>query len=354
MPTDPAAQDLVAHDLLTLWTSSALVAEARAWVAAQLAPRGIRLTGEWELPHTRVWSSTIKFETTAGRLWFKVNGSGTAYEAALIAVLDELNPGLAPDVLGHDNARGWSLTRDAGPVLRSIAGPEALWQHWERLLPRYGQAQLDLTADRTRLASTGIPDRSPEQLPLEYRRLLGDLAAKPPDQGGLSRQQASALERLLPRYDDWCAELAASPLPDTLQHDDLHSNNVCWPGTPVDPSAARIIDWGDSCVGYPLGTMLATLNSIAFHAGMLHNDRGDIEDPRVLGIRDAYLEPFTGFGSRKELVRWVALARSTGCLTRALSWERAVQHAPASVAVEYEFPVRAWLMELLEPWANVD
>jgi hypothetical protein len=354
VPTDPAAQHLVACDLLTLWTSSAFVAEARAWVAAQLAPRGIRLTGEWELPHTRVWSSTIKFETTAGRLWFKVNGSGTAYEAALIAVLDELHPGLAPDVLGHDNARGWSLTRDAGPVLRSIAGPEALWQHWERLLPRYGQAQLDLTADRTRLASTGIPDRSPKHLPLEYRRLLGDLAAKPTDQGGLSRQQASALERLLPRYDDWCAELAASPLPDTLQHDDLHSNNVCWPGTPVDPSSARIIDWGDSCVGYPLGTMLATLNSIAFHAGMLHNGRGDIEDPRVSGIRDAYLEPFTGFGSRKELVRWVALARSTGCLTRALSWERAVQHASASVAVEYEFPVRAWLMELLEPWADVD
>jgi hypothetical protein len=198
------------------------------------------------------------------------------------------------------------------------------------------------------------PGRSPAHLPLEYRRLLGDLAAKSTDQGGLSSQQASALERLLPRYDDWCAELAASPLPDTLQHDDLHSNNVCWPGTPADASSARIIDWGDSCMGYPLGTMLATLNSIAFHAGMLHNDRGNIEDPRVLGIRDAYLEAFTGLGSHRELVRWVALARSTGCLTRALSWERAVQHAAASVAVEYEFPVRAWLMELLETWANVD
>jgi len=230
VPTDPAAQDLVAHDLLTLWTSSAFVAEARGWVAAQLAPRGIRITGEWELPHTRAWSSTIKFETTAGRVWFKVNGSGTAYEAALIAVLDELHPGLAPDVLGHDNARGWSLTRDAGPVLRSIAGPEALWQHWERLLPRYGQAQLDLTADRTRLASTGIPDRSPEQLPLEYRRLLGDLAAKPTDQGGLSRQQASALERLLPRYDDWCAELAAR------RSRTLCSTTTCTPTT----SAGRV------------------------------------------------------------------------------------------------------------------
>jgi hypothetical protein len=126
VPTDPAAQDLVAHDFLTLWTSSAFVVEARAWVAAQLAPRGIRLTGELELAHTRVWSSTIKFETTAGRVWFKVNGIGTAYEAELIAVLDELHPGLAPDVLGHDNARGWSLTPDAGPVLRSIAGPGGL------------------------------------------------------------------------------------------------------------------------------------------------------------------------------------------------------------------------------------
>jgi hypothetical protein len=46
-------------DPVALWTSSAFIEDTRAWVAEQLAPRGIRLTGEWEQPHARVWSSTI-------------------------------------------------------------------------------------------------------------------------------------------------------------------------------------------------------------------------------------------------------------------------------------------------------
>jgi hypothetical protein len=341
-------------DQVAFWTSGAFLDEVRAWVTVQLASHGIRLTGDWEQPHIRVWSSTIRFETTEGRVWFKVNGSGTAYEVSLLALLGELSPGLAPEVLAHDSTRAWSLSRDAGPVLRSIVGPEEVWGHWQELLPRYGQKQLDLAAQRSRFVATGTPDRSPKQLTVEYGRLLSDLAAKPTKEGGLTREEVVALERLLPRYEEWCAELMASTIPDTLQHDDLHSNNVCWPGALDDPSAVRIIDWGDACIGHPFGTMLATLNSIAFHAGLLNGDRGGITDPRVLRVRDAYLEPFTGLGSRQELLRWVALARSIGCLTRSLSWERAVQHAPVSVAAEYEFPARGWILELLEPWAELD
>ena len=209
----------VVPDPVALWTSSVFVEEARAWVAAQLAPRGSRLTGEWEQPHARVWSSTIRFETTEGRVWFKVNGSGTAYEAALIAVLGELRPGLAPDVIAHDDNRRWSLTRDGGPILRSIVAPDALWPYWERLVPRYAEAQLALAEHRPRLLPTGTPDLGPAQLPVEYRRLLAELTALSTEDGGLTREQASALERLLPAYDSWCAELATSPVPDSLQHD---------------------------------------------------------------------------------------------------------------------------------------
>lgn len=342
------------QDPVTLWTSRAFVDEVRAWVEAQLAPHGIRLTGQWEQPHVRAWSTTIRFETTEGPVWFKVNGSGTAYEASLVGMLGELYPGLAPDVLAHDNRRAWSLTCDAGPVLRSIVRPDEMWEHWKVLLPRYAQAQLDLAAHRNRLLTRGTPDRNPKQLAAEYRRLLGHLAAKPTNEGGLNREQVVVLERLLPTYDEWCAELADSTIPNTLQHDDLHSDNICWAGAVHDPSSARIIDWGDACIGHPFGTMLATLNSIAFHAGLLNDDRGGISDLRLLAVRDAYLEPFTSHGSRQELLRWVALARNIGCLTRALSWERALQHAPARVAAEYEFPVRGWLLELLEPWAQLD
>lgn len=346
-------------DPVALWTSTAFIDDVRTWVAAQLAPRGARLTGEWEQPHARAWSSAIRFETTSreglgsGRVWFKVNGSGTAYEASLIAVLGELCPGLAPDVTAYDEVRPWSLTWDGGQVLRSKVAPEQLWSYWELLLPRYGQAQLDLAVHRKRLLITGVPDRSPSQLPAQYRRLLDELSAKPAEIGGFTPEQASDVERMLPRYENRYAELAASPVPGSIQHDDLHSNNVCWPGDVEDVSSIRIIDWGDTSVGHPFGTMLSTLNSIAFHAGALH-DGGSISDPRVLRMRDAYLEPFTSLATRKELLRWVALARSIGSVARALSWERALQDAPTSVAAQFDFPVRDWMLGMLEPWADVD
>ena len=342
----------VVPDPVALWTSNAFLEEARVWVAAQLARHGGRLTGGWEQPHARVWSSTIRFETTEGRVWFKVNGSGTAYEAGLVALLGELRPGLAPDVIAYDGVRAWSLTRDGGPTLRSIAASGELWTYWERLLPSYAEAQLALAQHGTRLLSSGAPHLAPVQLRWAYRRLLTELPVLPIEDGGLTTEQASALERLLPTYDDWCAELATSPVPHSLQHDDLHSNNICWPGKVDDLSSVRIVDWGDASVGHPFGTMLATLNSIAFHAGVVPGD-GLMDDPRMLRIRDAYLEPFTGLGSREELLRWVALARSTGCVTRAVSWEKALRDAPLTVVMGEEFPVRGWLLELLEPWADL-
>ena len=351
LPQEPAAAGSVAQDALALWTSSPFIQQVQVWVAAQLAPSGSRLTGEWDQPHARAWSSAIRFETTEGRVWFKVNAGGTAYEASLIALLGELNPGLAPDVIAHDEARAWSLTRDAGPVLRAIAAPDELWGRWERLLPWYAEAQLELAEHRSRLLATGVPDLGPTQLPVQYRRLLMELTGRASDDGGLAPEQARALELVLPAYDRWCAELAASPIPDSLQHDDLHSNNVCWPGKVDDLSSVRFIDWGDASVGHPFGTMLATLNSIAFHAGAPRIDRD--KDPRVLRVRDAYLEPFSQLSRRDELQRWVDLARSTGCVTRALAWERALQEAPRTVITEHEFPVRGWLLELLEPWADV-
>jgi hypothetical protein len=166
-----------------------------------------------------------------------VNGSGTAYEARLVTLLGELYPGLAPEVLAHDEARAWSLTPDAGPVLRSVADPDALWEHWEGLLPRYAETQLALAAQRSRIFATGTPDRRPAQLRVEFRRLLGELAARPIEEGGLTAEQVCALERLLPDYEHWCDELASSPIQDSLQHDDLHSNNVCWPGDANDLSS---------------------------------------------------------------------------------------------------------------------
>lgn len=322
-----------------LWTSDAFVAEARAWVADQVRPLGLTLTGAWEQPHARPWSSAISFESDGGRLWFKVNGPGIRFEAALLDLLAKVVPDLVPEVLAADHERAWSLTRDAGPVMRSVAPAEELWDWWEGILVRYAEAQVVLAGHRDAVLAAGVPEASPATLPGQARAVIEDLAGRDTSDGGLAADEIGRLEAALASYDAWCAALAASGIPDSVQHDDLHSSNVCWNGSVAD---ARIIDWGDTSVGSPLATMLCTLNSIAFHTGR------EVDDPRVLRVRDAYLEPFTAFAGRSELVELVTLARRTGAVTRAMSYQHAFAGEPREAEAAEDWPVRGWLLETLE------
>ncbi len=325
---------------VAVWSSPAFVEEARAWVADQVRPLGLRLTGDGEQPHCRPWSSAISFESDGGRLWFKVNGPGIRHEAALVDLLGDVVPDLVPEVVAADHDRAWSLTRDAGPVLRSVVPVDEQWPAWEGILARYAQAQLELARHRDAVAAAGVPEVSPTTLPRLARSLVAELAGRDPSDGGLSSEETTRLEARLSSYDGWCATLATSGVPDSVQHDDLHSSNVCWNGSIGD---ARIIDWGDATWGSPLATMLCTLNSLAFHA-----DCAD-DDPRLARVRDAYLEPFTTFADRAELVELVTLARRTGAVTRALSYQHAFAGEPRSAEAEADWPVRGWLLEVLEP-----
>jgi hypothetical protein len=323
------------------WAGAAFHDEALGWVAERLETHGLALVGDWEQPHARPWSTAMRVETTGGRCWFKANGAGTRHEPTLLSLLATRLPGLVPAVLAVDVDAGWSLSRDGGPMLRSVLEPDQSWAAWEGIVVDYAQAQLALADDQGAVLACGVEERSPRTLPGQVRDLVDELSRVAEERGGLSGEDRVRLEGLLPAFDRWCAELAASPVPDSLQHDDLHSGNVCWPGD----GSARVIDWGDASWGSPLGTMLNTMNSLAFHAGIPVEGQ-HVDDPRVLRVRDAFLEPFTPFGARDDLVHGVDLARRTGCVVRALSWRAAMSDVPPSANQEYDYPVREWLLEL--------
>jgi hypothetical protein len=330
------------------WTSSTFHDEVRSWVAAVLAPLEVRLTGEWSQPHARLWSSAIRLGTSDGPVWFKVNAPGTRQEPGLLSVLAACVPSLAPQLLAVDLGRGWSLTRDAGPVLRAVTAPAEAWPLWEELVRRYAEAQAMLAAHREQVLAAGVRALPATSVPARARTLMAELSRLPEDDGGLSRDQQARLTAALPALDGWCAELAASAVPDSVQHDDLHAGNVCWPGAVAGregrlaAASARVIDWGDASWGCPLATMLTTMRSLAYHAG-LGEDAG-----AVLRVRDAYLEAFTVHASRAELLHLLDLARRVGCVSKALSWRAGTQGAPVEVLRSLEFPVREWLLELAD------
>jgi hypothetical protein len=348
------------------------VNEVTAWVASSCRGLGLVVTSPGELTHDRPWSRVAVFDVheadgSGGRVWFKANGIGTGHEPELLTALMAVVPDLVPDVLAIDPARAWSLTRDAGPTWRSVIPAAAHWPLWEDLMQRYAEAQLALAPHRAALLAAGAPERSPATLPGQAEELVAELTllgdnglgrqgrgvaevgqhgANSGDCGGLSAAESRALEARLPAYGKWCRDLGAAGIPWTIQHDDLHSNNVCRAEPSSRPLAApsegsRIIDWGDASFGHPFGTLLTTLGSIA------HDNGCGVDDPRVDRVRDAYLEPFTAFAPRADLVILAEVARRVSALTRALSWRAALIGSPTSVHRELGFPVRGWLQELL-------
>ena len=327
-----------------LWTSTAFLDEAREWVADRLAELGARLTGEWEQPHARSWSSAIRFETTVGRVWFKVNGVGTRHEASLVPTGRRAGPGPGPR--GPRRGRGPRLVGQPGRRSRAAGARAARTAVGcvEGIVARYAEAQIALSVHRDAVLATGVAEvtRRPR---LRWPGRYGpSWTARPSPRAGCPGSSPCSWRAVLPALDRWCAELASSGVPDSVQHDDLHSANVCWPGDLAD---ARIIDWGDSSWGHPFGTMLATLNSIAFHAG-LYVEGEPPRDEAVLRVRDAYLEPFTSYAGRADLVRAVDLARRTGCVAKALSYRAALAGLPVEAQAEQDFPVRDWLLGLLD------
>jgi hypothetical protein len=338
------------------------MSDAGAWVTSSCADLGLVVTSSGERTHDQPWSYAVTYDVrevdgTDGQVWLKANGIGTRHEPRLISALSSLVPDLVPEVLAIDGERGWSLTRDVGPTWRSAVSLADQWPLWEDLVARYAAAQLALAPHLTELLATGVPERSPATLPHQAATLIAELTqygTDGTDSGGLSEVESQALTARLPAYGQCCRELDGAGIPWTIQHDDLHANNICLVRAAndrvTDPTAvrrrtsaagSRIVDWGDASIGHPFGTMLTALRSIAHHA------RCAADDPRILRVRDAYLEPFTTYGSRSQLITAVDVASRVGTVTRALSWRAALLGVPTTAQREYDYPVRGWLQEML-------
>jgi hypothetical protein len=66
----------------------------------------------------------------------------------------------------------------------------------------------------------------------------------------LSATDWAQLRAFAPGFRRLCEELAAAGIPETIQHDALHGNNVY-----RRDGAASILDWGDSCLSHPFLTL---------------------------------------------------------------------------------------------------
>jgi hypothetical protein len=299
-----------------LWLQPAWLAEARRWIAARLEELGLEPAGEIEQAHVRWWSTVMRVPTTEGDLYFKANAPPHRFEASLIATLVRLQPGQVPELPAADPDRGWLLMRDGGTRLRELVQAPADLARWEELLPRYAELQLALAPHVDELLAAGVPDVRLAGLPGSLEQLLeNDEAILLDRPHGLTSDERERLRERLPEIAAAATELAGYGIPETIQHDDFHDGNVF-----VRDGRYLFFDWGDSCVSHPFHTLVVTFRAIAHRFELDLRPGG----PELLRLRDAYLEPFAGYGSHDELVGAVDLAHLTGTIGRTLAWHRFV------------------------------
>jgi phosphotransferase family enzyme len=323
-----------------LWLRPEWLDEATRWIDAQLAQLGIPMTGEIEQPHVRWWSTVLRVPTCEGDLYFKAAAPVHRFEAGLMVAIERLQPGRVPGLLAADTDRGWILMRDGGMRLRELVQSPADLVRWKELLPRYAELQLTLIPHVDELLALGVPDTRLASLAASFERLLADEEALLLDRPhGISSDERERLHALVPELAATVERLAAYGIPETLQHDDLHDANVF-----VRDGRYLFFDWGDSCVSHPFHTLVVTFRALA------HRFELDLQPggPELLRLRDAYLEPFSCYGSRDELAAAVELAHLTGTLARTLAWHRFVSAREAEFREEDAEAVPYGLKRLLD------
>jgi Ser/Thr protein kinase RdoA (MazF antagonist) len=305
------------------WTNPATIAEAHAWLRNAAASAGRRVTGPIEQPHVRPWSTVFRAPTDEGDVYLKLCGPSQDFEPALTALLARTAPDVVPVVLAIHPRDPWMLLADGGAKLRDVLSGPALLDAWAGVLPRYAELQVRLLGRDAGLLACGTPDRRLDHLPDDLRRTLDDQRIVAP-------ATAERLRALLHAMTACADELASSGIGATAQHDDLHDANVL-------RSDARtvVFDWGDSSLTHPFLSLGVLLRAAAHRAGLA------TDDPAIVRLRSAYLEPWTALLPRPAIEEAADLAVRLSTLTRALTWHRVVTldegalEAEPAVMVEY-------------------
>lgn len=287
----------------------------------------MRVRGAIEQPHVRPWATALRVPTDDGPVWFKACIGALAYEIPLVELLGARRPECVPRVVASDAARGWMLLEDAGTQLFELdPSPE----RWEAFMPVYAQLQIDVVPDTSAMVEAGVPDSRWAGMFGDLGRLLEDernLRASPEDFVG--REQVIALRALVPRLRERAQRLDQLDLPMSIQHDDLHMWNVF-----VRADAYVFLDWGDSCVSHPLLSL-----GVPFE-----HSRAEFHDR----IRDAYLEPWTAFAARGDLVAAAESALVLARITGVLKWSRIFSGLPPAGRGAYDEAISRRARELLE------
>jgi hypothetical protein len=286
-----------------------------------------------EVVKIRPWSAVWRVETGAGAYFAKQNCPGQLFEAALMQTLAAISTRVVP-VTAVDLDRGFLLTPDQGPVMRESVGDEL--EAWCEVVREASLLQREVLGHVDELERAGARRLGAAEAPSYVVTRLEQYAALPAgDPRGLDAETAARVRAALPDVQRWSEQTLATGLPVTVNHSDLHSNNVF-----ALPDGMRFFDFGDAMLTEPLAVLTATTSSLRFHLGCAP------DDPRLTRVTEAALEVWSDLAPLTELRAALPAALQLGKLARSESWARCLTSLTDEELTEYGSSAASWLAEL--------
>ena len=342
MFTEPPGNFMLETEFQLPWVQAGFLKSSSDWIDQQLNQVGLIGCGLIEPTHVVPWSAVYRVPTNDGDLYFKVCPPAFVQEVRVTQLLSLLRPEILPDLIAVHPENGWLLMRDGGPTLRSYKGSDLYLVHWQRVLPLYAGLQQDLETKSHDLLDAGAMDRRLSLLPEKFEILLADTESLLIDhENGLSSRQYGQLVDNLPSFKERCSRLNSFGLPETIQHDDFHCNNIF-----AGQSGYRFFDWGESCVAHPFFSMVVTMRSIAYHQGL------ESLAPELTTLRNRYLEAWGEYLDWGSLLEAYELAVQLGAVNRALTWYRLLLALPEPYRSDEAESVPGWLLEYLDSFES--
>lgn len=297
--------ELPARDLSlsSAWRTAEFRERLRAWCESVIGP--VRSMEQQKL---RGWATVWRVATADG-IWFaKQNCPGQQIEVPLLDLLVRLVPDrVVPVTAARD---GFLLTPDQGPVFRDTAGRDL--ENWVRLCREAAELQRAVADHHAELVDIGMIELLPDQATDYLAARVEQYAGLPvEDRRRLTPDVADGLRARLPAVRRWADQVAALGLPVTLNHNDLHENNVFDAGHTL-----RFFDFGDALLTEPLGVLLIPLDILGEKLG------ADAHDPRLWRVANAALEVWSDLVPLHELRAALPAALQLGRLGRVESWVR--------------------------------
>ena len=249
----------------------------------------------------RPWATVLRAPTTAGPVWLKATGPGTAAEAGLYELLVRVAPERVLAPLAVDAARGWILLPDGGPPLADRVAGGDLAQALAAILPRYAELQRAFAPEAERAPRPRRRGHAPRADAGPVRggaRGVADHIDRHDDAG--DRDALRRVAAMRETYRSWCERLAAAPGPASIDHNDLHTGTCSWR---IRAGRTR----SGSTTGETRSSRTRSRACSSRSPGRSAGLRVDLYAAEMLRIRDAYLEPFGDLGPRDELVEALEL-----------------------------------------------